>query len=153
MLFTFQTTLIVYCTKKIHETYWCSSSIAYQEKGTDWILRIFTSNDKNPVYLPIISILQFFWGSEWSRSNPISHKTIRHIPNIKNNEFKIKKNAIFFQTHFYFSFIFLRQYFTSILRSIPLPQLSVLFASIWHSFLAQASLLLPSRHTTSFQRL
>ena len=28
MLFTFLTTLILYSTKKIHETYWCSSSIA-----------------------------------------------------------------------------------------------------------------------------
>ena len=47
-----------------------------------------------------------FWGSKWSRSNPMSHKTIWHIPNIKNSEFQLK-NARFFQTPFYFSFIFL----------------------------------------------
>ena len=31
-----------------------------QEKRTDWILRILAFNDKNPLYLPIISTLQFF---------------------------------------------------------------------------------------------
>ena len=31
---------------------------ACQEKRTDWVLRIFTFNDKNPLYLPIISTLQ-----------------------------------------------------------------------------------------------
>ena len=33
--------------KNFHENCWCCSSIACQEKGTDWILRIFTFNDKN----------------------------------------------------------------------------------------------------------
>ena len=47
--------------KKVHEN-WCCSSIAYQEKGTDWILRIFTFNDKNRLYLPITSTLMFFEG-------------------------------------------------------------------------------------------
>ena len=47
--------------KKVHKTCWCSSSIACQEKRTDWILRIFTFNDKNPLYLPIISTLQCFF--------------------------------------------------------------------------------------------
>ena len=28
--------------KNVHENYWCCSSIACQEKRTDWILRIFT---------------------------------------------------------------------------------------------------------------
>ena len=46
--------------KKVHETYCCSSSIACQTKRTDWLLRIFTFNDKNPLYLPTISTLQFF---------------------------------------------------------------------------------------------
>ena len=41
---------------------WCSSSIACQEKRTAWILRIFTFDDKNPLYLPIILRLQFFSG-------------------------------------------------------------------------------------------
>ena len=62
MLFTFVTTLIVYFIKEVDETYWCSSSIAYQEKRTGWILRIFTSNDENLSYLPIISVLYFFEG-------------------------------------------------------------------------------------------
>ena len=97
----------MYSTKKVHETYWCSGSIACQEKRTDWTLRIFTCNEKNPLYLPIISTLQFFWGSKWSKTNPITHKTIWHIPNMKNSEFKIKKNARFFQTTFNFSFNFL----------------------------------------------
>ena len=35
--------------------------------------------------------LEFFWGSKWTRSNPISHKTIWHIPNIRNSQFKLKK--------------------------------------------------------------
>ena len=51
--------------------------------------------------------LQFFWGSKWTRSNPISHKTIWHIPNIKNSQFKLKKMPGFFQTFLYFLFIFL----------------------------------------------
>ena len=45
--------------KKVHENYWCCSSIAFQEKGTDWILRILTFNDKNRLYLPTILTLQF----------------------------------------------------------------------------------------------
>ena len=48
--------------KKVHENYWCCSSIACQEKEIDWILRIFTFNDKNRLYLPIISRLMFFEG-------------------------------------------------------------------------------------------
>ena len=35
--------------------------IACQEKRTDWILRIFAFNHKNPLYLPIISTLSFFF--------------------------------------------------------------------------------------------
>ena len=97
----------MYSTEKVQETYWCSSSIACQEKRTDCILTIFTFNDKNPLYLPIISTLQFFWGSKWSRSNLSSHKTIWHIWNIRNSEFKIKQMPGFFQTAFYFLLIFL----------------------------------------------
>ena len=62
MLLTFLTTSIVYSIKKVHVTYWCTSSIACQENRTDWILRIFTFNDKNPLYLPIILTLHFFDG-------------------------------------------------------------------------------------------
>ena len=107
MLFTSLTTLIVYPIKKVWETYWCSSRIAFQEKRRDWILRIFTFSDRNPLNLCIISTLQFFWGSKWIRSNPISHKTIWYIPNINNSQFKLKTMLAFFQTPFYFSFIFL----------------------------------------------
>ena len=62
MLRTFVTTLMLYSIKKVHETYWCSSNIAYQDKRTDWILGIFTFKDKNPLYLPITSRLHFYEG-------------------------------------------------------------------------------------------
>ena len=48
--------------KNVHANYWCCSSIACQEKGADWILRIFTFNDKNRLYLPIFLTLQLFEG-------------------------------------------------------------------------------------------
>ena len=48
---------MVYSTKKVHETYWCSSSIAYQDETIDWLLRISTKNPLNP---PIVSTLYFF---------------------------------------------------------------------------------------------
>ena len=104
VLFFFITTLIVYSIKKFHETYWYSSSTAYQEKSTDWILRIFTFNDKDPFYLPIISTN--FWGSKWSRSNRISHKAVWHIPIIKNSEFKLIKMQFFSKPPFIFHLIF-----------------------------------------------
>ena len=47
---------------KVHKTYWCSSSVGYQDKRTDLILRTFTFNDKNLLYLPIILTLHFFEG-------------------------------------------------------------------------------------------
>ena len=53
--------------KKVHENYLCCSSMTSQEKGTDWILRIFTFNGKNRLYLPIISTLQFFQGQSDQR--------------------------------------------------------------------------------------
>ena len=48
--------------KKVHQNYWCCSSIACQEKGTDRILRIFTFNDKDQLYLPIFLTIHFFEG-------------------------------------------------------------------------------------------
>ena len=48
--------------KKGSKNYWCSSNIAYQEERTYWILKTFTFNEKNPLYLPIILTLQFFEG-------------------------------------------------------------------------------------------
>ena len=60
---------------------------------------------------PITQKLQLkrlqLWGSKWSSSDSISHKTILHIPNIKNSEFKLKKKIQAFPSPFYFSFIFL----------------------------------------------
>ena len=65
------------------------------------MLRIFIFNDKNQLNLLIILTIQFFGGSKWSGSNPISYKTIWNTPNIENNENKLK-NVMFFQTPFYF---------------------------------------------------
>ena len=60
LLFTFPTTFIVYSIKKVHETCWHSRSIACKEKRTDWIIRIFTFNNKKPLYFSLIMKLQFF---------------------------------------------------------------------------------------------
>ena len=120
MLLTFLITLIVYSTKKVHKTYWCSSSITYQEKRRDWILRIFTCNEKDTLYLPIISI---------------SHKTIWYILNIKSNEFKIK-NAKFLKSFFYFLFNFLDNTSHKFWDQSPLPHyqccLQLYEAVSWH---------------------
>ena len=97
--------------EKIHETFWCSSSIACQEKRTDGILRIFIFNDKNPLCLYIISALYIFWGSKRARSTPISHKAIFHIPKIQNSGFKLKKWQVF-PNPILFSIYFFRQYLT-----------------------------------------
>ena len=59
--------------KKVHENYWCCSSITCLEKGTDRILRIFTFNDKNRLYLPIFLRLHFFEGQG---DQEVTHKTI-----------------------------------------------------------------------------
>ena len=61
-MFTFVTTLIVYSMKKVHENYWCSSSIACQGKRTDCILKIFLFNDLKSMILPIISTILIFEG-------------------------------------------------------------------------------------------
>ena len=45
--------------EKVHENYWCCSSIACQEKGTDSTLRIFPFNDQNQLHLPIVLTLMF----------------------------------------------------------------------------------------------
>ena len=93
--------LIVYSIKSVHESYCCCSSIACQEKITDWIVRIFTFNDKNPLYLPIILVGRVFLGSMGSGSNPNWH-----IPKIKNSGFKLKKvpgfSNLLFVIHLFF---------------------------------------------------
>ena len=123
VLLTFVATLIVYFIKKVDETYWCSSSVAYQEKRTDWILRIFTSNDENLFYLPIISVLYFFEGksdqgatelvikpfdiSQSSRIVSLSQKKCKVFPNpllffmgfldIKSNKFWDQSHSSHYQ--------------------------------------------------------
>ena len=128
---------MVYSIKKVHEISCCSSSTAYQEKSTGWILIIFTSNDKNPLYLPLICTLHFFKESKWWRSNPISRKTIWHIPIIKNSEFKLKQ-VRFFQTPFYFAFIFWDNTSHKFWDQFPCPHfqfcLRVSDTVSWHSF-------------------
>ena len=119
MLFISLTTLTVYSIKMVHEIYWRSSSITCEEEKRNWILRIFTSNDKNPLNFCIISTLQFFWESQWTRRNPISLKTIWHIPNIENSQFKLKKCQVFPNPLLFF-ISFFRQYLTKILRPIIL---------------------------------
>ena len=52
----------MYSIKKVREIYWCSSGTACQEEITDMILKIFTFNDKNPLYLSIISTFHFCKG-------------------------------------------------------------------------------------------
>ena len=91
----------MYSTKKFHETYSRSSNIVCQEKITDWILRVFTFNDKNPLYLSIILTLSFFEGE----SDQGVIKALG-IQNIKNSEFKIKKTPGFFKGLFIFYLIF-----------------------------------------------
>ena len=85
----------MYYIKKVLQNYWCSSSIACQEKRAVWILRISTFNEKNALYLPIITTLQSFFWCQWSRINPISDKTIWHISSIQNSRFKLKKIPVF----------------------------------------------------------
>ena len=105
MLLPFVTTLIVYFIKKVDETYWCSSSVAYQEKRTDWILRIFTSNDENLFYLPIISVLYFFEGKSDQGATELVIKPF-DISQSSRIVSLSQKNAKFFQTPFYFSWVF-----------------------------------------------
>ena len=106
MSFTFLTVLIVYYIKRVLESYWCSSSIACQEKRADWILRIFTFNDKNALYLPIITTLQSFFrvsdqGLIQLEIKPLDISQTSRIVGL------ILKNASFFQTSFYFLLIIL----------------------------------------------
>ena len=46
--------------------------------------------------------LQFLWGSTWTRSNPISHKTIWHILDINNIQYKLKKCQVFLNPFLFF---------------------------------------------------
>ena len=95
--------------KKVDETYWCSSSTAYQEKRTDWILRIFTFDDKNLFYLPKISTLHFFEDQSDQGATDLVIKPFS-ISQSSRMESLSQKNAKFSQTPFYFFFYFFRHY-------------------------------------------
>ena len=108
MLFTFLTTLIVYSIKKVHETYWCSSSVACKEKRTDWILRMFTFNDKNLLYLIIFTFPLF----EGQSDQGVTQLAIKPFDIFQTSRIvSLIKNARFFRTRFNFSFIFLDNIF------------------------------------------
>ena len=151
MLFTFLATLIVHSIKKVHENYCCSRNIACQVKRTDWILRIFTFNDKNPLYLPIILTLHFFDGQS---DQGVIHLVIKPVD--ISQTFRIVglsyKYARFFQPSFYFSFPFLDYTLHKFWDQSSLPLLSMLLASIWKSSLAQASMLLLCQYAATSRR-
>ena len=113
--------------------YYFTGRKGYIKKKTDRILRIFTFNDEYPLYLPVIWTLQFFRVKEIEEW-PSSHKTICQFPNMKNSEFKLKKCQFFPSTLLFFIYIFM-QYLVYILRPFTFPQLSMLLASIWESFI------------------
>ena len=97
--------------KKVNKNYRCCNSIACQEKGTDWVLRIFTFNNKNRLYLPMISTLQF---SERQSSQGVTQLVIKpfeisQTPRIVSLR---SRNARFFQTPFYFFYFFFGQHLT-----------------------------------------
>ena len=89
--------------KKNYETYWRSSIIACHEKTRDWILRIFTFNDKNPLYLRIILTPQFFF--EGQSNQGVTQLGIKpfDISQVSRIVILSWKNARFFQTLIYFS--------------------------------------------------
>ena len=93
--------------KKVHENYWGCSSIACQEKGTDRILRIFTFNDKNQLYLPIFLTLHFFEGQ---RDQGVTTQLVIKPFDISQTSRIVglrQKICEVFANPFYFSFIFL----------------------------------------------
>ena len=53
--------------KKVNESCSYSCSITCKVKRKDWILIIFRFNDKNPLYLHLISTLHFFEGQSDQR--------------------------------------------------------------------------------------
>ena len=91
-----------------------------------------------------------FWRSKWSRSEPVSHKTIWHISNTKNSESKLKKTGFSKSPFIFHSFFQIIPHINS--ETNPLPQFSMLFASIWDSFLAQALVLLLFQNTATLSR-
>ena len=135
VLFSFATTLIVHSMKKVHENYWCSSSIACQEKRTDCVLRILLFIDKNPSYLPIILTLHFFEGQsdQGVTQLVITPFGISQSSRIVSLNWK---NGRFFQSPFYFSFTFLDNTSHKFWDQSPFPHyqccLQVSETGSWH---------------------
>ena len=125
MLFTLVTTLIVHSIKKVDETYWCSSSTAYQETKTDRILRIFTFDDKNLFYLPIISTLHIF---EDQSDQGVTDLVIKPFGIFQSSRMVnlSQKNAKFFQTPFYFYLFFWTLHQINSETNPPTPIINVL---------------------------
>ena len=68
------------------EKIFCVCAVNHIKKGrADWILRIFSFNNKNSFYLSLTLTLQ---GSKLSGRDKISRKTIWQTSNIKKSEFK-----------------------------------------------------------------
>ena len=95
--------------KKVHENYWCCSSIACQEKGTDLILRIFTFNDKNQLYLPIFLTLHFFEGQSDQGVTQLVIKPFDISQTSRIVGLRLKKCQVF-ATPLLFFIYFFRQY-------------------------------------------
>ena len=89
--------------KKVHENYWCFSSISCQGKGTDWVLRIFSFNDKNRLYVRLISTLQFFESQNDQGVTQLVIKPFEISQTSRIVDLRYK-NAKVFQTPFYFTF-------------------------------------------------
>ena len=87
--------------EKVRQNFWCYSSIACQEKGIDWIIRIFTVNNKNR---SIISTLMFFEGQS---DQGVTQLVIKPFDISQTSRIVCLSLKKVFQTSFYFSFIFL----------------------------------------------
>ena len=111
VLLTFLATLMVNSIKKVRESFWCSCSITCKGKRTDWILKIFTFNNKNPLYLPLISTLQFFEGQRHKGLTQLATESFG-MPQWRIVSLSLK-NARFFPKSFHFSF------FLSFFLTIP----------------------------------
>ena len=100
VLLTFLATLMVNSIKKVRESFWCSCSITCKGKRTDWILKIFTFNNKNPLYLPLISTLQFFEGQRHKGLTQLATESFG-MPQWRIVSLSLK-NARFFLSFFFF---------------------------------------------------
>ena len=100
----FSSNLIVYFIKRFTKI--VGAVAVCQEKGTDRILRIFTFNDKNQLYLLIFLTLHFFEGQ---RDQGVTQLVIKPFDISQTSRIvglRLKKCQVF-ASSFYFSFIFL----------------------------------------------